>query len=310
MQKKSEENVESRPQTSGKDSKGVPRGSSEFLAPDNLHQALDYRNRYGFAATVIAGGTDIMVDYFERLYEVNSWLDLNKIEELKKVEIAETEVRIGAMVTHYTLSRQSKLKEILPLLTGAAAEVGAWQIQSRGTIGGNIVTSSPAGDTLAPLLAYQAELVLSSVEGKRRVKIQDFFTGPKENIMTANELLTEIIIPRPAANTLSRWRKVGKRKALIISSLTMAIIIELDDDGLINKARACYGAVAPTPIEVEGVGDYLKGQNLAEVDAKKCGEIAAAGISPIDDIRGTEEYRRQVTHDITVAAIEDMAAEI
>lgn len=310
MQKELKQNAENKQKTSGKDSNKVPIGSADFLAPESLEKALDYRKRYGFEATVIAGGTDIMVDYFERLYEVNSWLDLNKIEELKKIEINDEEIIIGATVTHKMIAEHSELKKYLPMLVQASSEVGAWQIQSRGTIGGNIVTSSPAGDTLAPLLAYDAKVVLQSKGDKRILDINDFFVGPKENVEESDELLTEIIIPKPSGNILSRWKKVGKRKALIISSLTMAFLIEVNNDGVIENARACYGAVAPTPIEVKNVGDYLKNQKLVEVDSKKAGEIAAAGISPIDDIRGTEQYRRQVTHDLTVNAIKEMAKEI
>lgn len=310
MQKESKLNAENKQKISGKDSNKVPIGSADFLAPESLEKALDYRKRYGFEATVIAGGTDIMVDYFERLYEVNSWLDLNKIEELKKIEINDQEIIIGATVTHKRIAEHPELKKYLPMLVQASSEVGAWQIQSRGTIGGNIVTSSPAGDTLAPLLAYDARVVLQSKGDKRILDINDFFVGPKENVEESDELLTEIIIPKPSENILSRWKKVGKRKALIISSLTMAFLIEVNNDGVIENARACYGAVAPTPIEVKNVGDYLKNQKLVEVDAKKAGEIAAAGISPIDDIRGTEQFRRQVTHDLTVNAIKEMAKEI
>jgi len=310
MPKESKLNAENRQKTSGEDSNKVPVGSADFLAPESLEQALDYRKRYGFEATVIAGGTDIMVDYFERLYEVNSWLDLNKIDELKMIEINDNEIIIGATVTHKRIAKHPDLQKYLPMLAQASSEVGAWQIQSRGTIGGNIVTSSPAGDTLAPLLAYDAKVVLQSKGDKRILDINDFFLGPKENVEESDELLTKIIIPKPSENTLSRWKKVGKRKALIISSLTMAFLIEVNSDGVIETARACYGAVAPTPIEIKNVGAYLKNQKLEEVDAKKAGEIAAAGISPIDDIRGTEQYRRQVTHDLTENTIIEMVKEI
>jgi len=171
------------------------------------------------------------------------------------------------------------------------------------------VTSSPAGDTLAPLLAYQARFVLGSVSGQREVAAEDFFTGPKENIMTQEELLTEVVIPAPRKRTLSRWQKVGKRKAMIISSLTMALLLELDDKDEITAARAAYGAVAPTPIRAGELEDYLTGRKLREVSAGKAGELAVQKISPITDIRGTVAYRRQVTRDITEQALLDLQQE-
>jgi len=318
--KNSQRNVSCRPEASGSDFKAeqenvqelgqkVPVGSADYLAPKSLKKALEYRSRYGYKAVVIAGGTDIMVDYFERLSEVTSWLDLTKIQELKEIKFDPEEIRLGSMVTHRKLATDSRIRKNLPLLAESASEVGAWQIQSRGTLGGNIVTSSPAGDTLAPLLAYQARFVLGSVSGQREVAAEDFFTGPKENIMTQEELLTEVVIPAPRKRTLSRWQKVGKRKAMIISSLTMALLLELDDKDEITAARAAYGAVAPTPIRAGELEDYLTGRKLREVSAGKAGELAVQEISPITDIRGTVAYRRQVTRDITEQALLDLQQE-
>jgi len=315
--KNSQRNVSSRPKASGSDfeaekeniqelGREVPVGSADYLAPETLNKALEYRSRYGYKAVVIAGGTDVMVDYFEGLTEVSSWLDLTKIAALKEMKFGPEEIRLGSMVTHLKLATDPRVGENLPLLAEAASEMGSWQIQSRGTLGGNIVTSSPAGDTLAPLLAYQARFVLGSVSGQREVAAEDFFTGPKENVMNQDELLLEVMIPVSRERTLSRWKKVGKRKAVIISSLTMALLLELDEKDVITGARAAYGAVAPTPLRAEEVENYLAGKSLSEVSAERAGELAAREISPITDIRGTVAYRRQVTRDITVEALLDM----
>ncbi len=310
----SRRNASGRPKASGSDfeaeqeniqelGREVPVGSADYLAPKSLKKALEYRSRYGYKAVVIAGGTDIMVDYFERLSEVSSWLDLTKIQDLKEIKFGPEKIRLGSMVTHRKLATDSRIRENLPLLAESASEVGAWQIQSRGTLGGNIVTSSPAGDALAPLLAYQARFILGSVSGQREVAAEDFFTGPKENVMTQEELLIEVVIPTPREGTLSRWKKVGKRKAMIISSLTMALLLELDDKDEITAARAAYGAVAPRPIRATELEVYLTGRKLTEISAGKAGELAAQEISPITDIRGTVDFRCQVTRDITEQAL-------
>lgn len=318
--KNSQRNAGSRPEASGRDFESrretiqelghrVPVGSADYLAPRSLNKALEYRSRYGYQAVVIAGGTDILVDYFERLSEVSSWLDLTRIEALKKIKFGREEIRLGSMVTHRKLATDSQIREKLPLLAESASEVGAWQIQSRGTLGGNIVTSSPAGDTLAPLLVYQARFVLDSISGQREVAAEDFFTGPKENIMTQEELLTEIVIPKPRERTLSRWKKVGKRKAMIISSLTMALLLEMAGEDEITAARAAYGAVAPTPIRAAELEAYLTGKKMREVSAGKAGELASQEISPISDMRGTAAFRCQVTRDITKEALLDLKQE-
>lgn len=318
MMKNSRQNASNRQENFGENSKkgqkepeqvlgqNVPIGSADYLAPESLNKALEYRSRYGYKAVVIAGGTDIMVDYFEKLPEVTSWLDLTKISALKNIEISREEIIIGSLVTHLEIARNEELKKYLPLLAAASSEVGSWQIQSRGTIGGNIVTSSPAGDTLAPLLAYQARFVLASTEGEREVAAEEFFVGPKDNIMEPQELLTKIIIPHPPENTISRWWKVGKRKAMIISSLTMALLLEVNKNDRIQSARAAYGAVAPTPLRLESLEEYLTDKDLQEVELKKAGNLAEEAISPISDIRGTEKYRRQVTRDITIEALREM----
>ena len=318
--KNSQRNASSSPKASGSDfesereniqelGREVPVGSADYLAPQTLNKALEYRSRYGYKAVVIAGGTDIMVDYFERLSEVSSWLDLTNIQALKEINFGPEEIRLGSMVTHRKLATDSRIKEKLPLLAESASEVGSWQIQSRGTLGGNIVTSSPAGDTLAPLLAYQARFVLAGVSGQREIPAGDFFTGPKENVMTQEELLIEVVIPNPRKGTLSRWKKVGKRKAMIISSLTMALLLEPGEEDEISAARAAYGAVAPTPIRAGDLEAYLAGRRLAEISAGKAGELAAQEISPITDLRGTVAFRRQVTRDITKQALLDLQQE-
>ncbi len=295
----SDSNAENRPGMSGKDFKR--RG--DYYSPKNLSKALQIRKELGYHAVVIAGGTDVMVDHFEELHRVEHWLDLNNIDELRQIEFTDKEIRIGSMVTHQELAQNEKIRRNLPLLSESAAEVGSWQIRCRGTIGGNIVTASPAGDTLAPLLAHQARFVVGSVEGKREIPAEEFFLGPKQNALEPSELLLEIILPRPSEDEFHYWEKVGKRQAMIISSLTIAMNLKYAEDGRIKEARPCYGAVAPTPIMLDDVADYLRGNKIARINIARVGELAAESVAPIDDIRGTETYRRQVTRDITIKAL-------
>ncbi len=296
---KSDESAENRPGMSGDGSK--LRG--EYYSPESLSKALQIRKELGYHAVVIAGGTDVMVDHFEELHEVEHWLDLNNIDELKEISFGEKEIRIGSMVTHQELAEKEKIQNRLPLLSQSASEVGSWQIRSRGTIGGNIVTASPAGDTLAPLLAYQARFVVGSVDGKREIPAEEFFLGPKQNALKPSELLLEIILPRPSEQEFHYWEKVGKRQAMIISSVTTAIVLNFTEDGKIKQARPCYGAVAPTPIMLDDVADFLRGNKIEQINIETAGDLAAENVKPIDDIRGTEDYRRQVTRDITTRAL-------
>ncbi len=297
MMKESTKKLENKPQISGEDSK-------QFFRPESLEKALELKDDYGSELTVLAGGTDLLVAYYEKLFEIESWLDLTKIPILKNIDINDKNIVIGAMVTHQRLANSTELRDILPALSEAAEEVGSPQIRSRGTIGGNICTASPAGDILPPLVAYGAKFILASKEGKREVLATEFFTGPKKSVLKNNELLIAIEIPRPSAETYSFWKKLGRRKALVISSISLAFVVEFDLENRIKKAGLAMGSVAPVPFKLESVEKELVSKKMAELNYTKIAEQVRNTISPIDDLRGTKAYRKDVARDIMINALE------
>jgi CO/xanthine dehydrogenase FAD-binding subunit len=191
----------------------------QYFAPQKIEEALEILSRYGKEIKVIAGGTDLLIQYYDRLYEVNSWLDLKNIKELKKIRISKNQMEIGAMVSHAQLEKSEDIKKYFPILSKAAADIGSPQIRNRGTIGGNIVNASPAGDLLAPLMAHDAQFKLLSIQGEKIVSAEDFFLEPKKTILKPAQLLTRIILPLPSERTYGSWIKIGKRKALIITAV-------------------------------------------------------------------------------------------
>ncbi|MEC9489373.1 MAG: FAD binding domain-containing protein [Halanaerobiales bacterium] len=277
----------------------------EYFQPQNLEKALEIKAEYEDQIEVAAGTTDLLVANYEQLHQIKNWLDLDKLDELRKIEILENELHIGAMVTHLQLMKSDLIKEKLAVLAAAAEDVGSPQIRSRGTIGGNICTSSPAGDLLAPLLSYEASFKLQKAGAERIVRAEDFFTGPKRNLMEADELLTEIIIPLTENEREGAWVKVGRRKALVISTLTLAVVLEFEADKII-KAGIAMGSVAPTPVRLWEVGELLLGSSLTELDYKQLGQEVKARINPIDDLRGTREYREDVAADVMVRALNEI----
>jgi CO/xanthine dehydrogenase FAD-binding subunit len=299
MMKKYTGNVENRPGTSGRDFRG-------YFVPETIGEAVGLLAVEGEQLEIMAGGTDLLVEYYEHLYEVNGWLDLREISELQEIEIKENELEIGAMVTHRQLENSDIIKEHFPIISQAAAEVGSPQIRSRGTIGGNIVTGSPAGDLLIPLLAYQAELEVVDKEGKKRMPAEDFFVGPKETVIETDQLLSSIIIPLPEDGTLGSWIKVGRRKALAISIISLALVVQFDQEKRVKDIWACLGAVAPTPVKIKEVRDKMIGEKLSEIDNNQIGELVAENISPIDDIRGSLEYRNDTAKNMVVRALENL----
>jgi len=293
---------------SGGDSKNCQRTVPyQYFAPRKIEEALEILSRYGKEIKIIAGGTDLLVQYYDRLYEINNWLDLKNIKELKEVKINKNQMIIGTMVTHTQLESSEDIKKYYPVLSQAAADIGSPQIRNRGTVGGNIVNASPAGDLLAPLMAYDAQFRLCSAQGEAIVPAEEFFIGPKKTILQPNQLLTRIILPLPEEKTYGCWIKIGKRKALAIATIILALVVKMaEDNKTVKDVRTCLGSVAPTPIEIKEVRKRMAGKNFNQLDFSELGQIVEDKISPIDDIRGTREYRKDVAKEIMINALEEI----
>ena len=291
---------------SEKSQKTVP---CQYFAPRKIEEALEILTECGKEIKVIAGGTDLLIQYYDRLYEVNSWLDLKNIKELKEIKIHQNQMEIGAIVTHTQLEKSEDIKKYFPILSQAAADIGSPQIRNRGTVGGNIVNASPAGDLLAPLIAYKAKFKLLSGKDETLVAAENFFLGPKKTILRPDQLLTQIILPLPKKKTYGCWIKIGKRKALIIATITLALAVEMDGNNkIIKDVRACLGSVAPTPIEIKKIREKMIGKKFNQLDFNQLGQIVEDKISPIDDIRGTREYRKDVAKNIMINALEEIGS--
>jgi len=284
----------------------VPR-QCQYFAPQKIEEALEILSQYGKEIKVIAGGTDLLIQYYDRLYEVGSWLDLKNIKELKEIKIHQNQMEIGTMVTHTQLEKSEDIKKYFPVLSQAAADIGSPQIRNRGTIGGNIVNASPAGDLLSPLMAYDAQFKSLSVQKETLISAEEFFIGPKKTLLEPAQLLIQIILPLPSERTYGSWIKIGKRKALIIATITLALVVEMaEDNKTVKDVRTCLGSVAPTPIEIKEIREKMIGKKFNQLDFNQLGQIVEDKISPIDDIRGTREYRKDVAKNIMINALEEI----
>jgi len=295
----------------------LQRVPCQYFAPRKIEEALEILSKYGKKIKVIAGGTDLLIQYYDRLYEVNGWLDLKNIKELKDIRINKNQIKIGAMVTHAQLEKSAEIKKYFPVLSQAAADIGSPQIRNRGTIGGNIVNASPAGDLLAPLMAYKAKFKLLSGMDETLVPAEKFFIGPKKTILEPTQLLTRIILPLPSEKTYGCWIKIGKRKALIIATITLALVVEMalalvvemaEDNRTVKDVRTCLGSVAPTPIEIKEIRKKMVGKNFDQLDFTELGQLVEDKISPIDDIRGSRKYRKDVAKNIMIKALEEISS--
>ncbi len=242
----------------------------------------------------IAGGTDLMVQITGELGEPpERVLDLWRLEELRVVRIEASGLVIGALSTYTEIRRSPLVLEWLPALAEAAATIGAAQIQNRGTLGGNIVNASPAGDTLPVLLAADASIVLGSARGERAVEAKDFWTGYRETARAADELVVSVRFPLEPPRTI-RFRKVGTRRAQAISKVVMALAYR-EDGGVWRDVRVALGSVAATPVRVPQTESVLEGAAPRQTVADHAAATIAREITPIDDVRSTADYRRVVT---------------
>jgi xanthine dehydrogenase small subunit len=267
---------------------------TDYLRPQSLNEALDARAAHP-DWMVLAGGTDLMVTANHKPIPVGI-LDLWRLGEICFVYVEPQSIVIGAGTTWSEVERHPAIRERLAPLALAAREIGALQIQARGTLGGNVGTSSPVGDSLPALLALGAEIEVASPRGRRRIPYDAYCTGYRTTLLAADELIVAAHIPVPDANTRTTWRKVGTRRAQSISKVMGAAAITLDGDTIIS-ARVALGAVANRPMRITAVEDAVKGQRLG-VAADAARAALHTAITPIDDVRSTAVYRREVAENL------------
>ena len=255
----------------------------EFLQPPTWREALEARAAHPDALP-IWGGTDVMVELNFARKRPPALLDLTRVGELSRWDEEDGGVRIGAGVSYTRVI--TELGDRLPGLAMASRTVGSPQIRNRGTIGGNLGSSSPAGDALPPLFASGASVLLESERGERRVAVEEFVTGPKRNALAADELIAGVWMP-VRAGSAQQFAKVGTRNAMVIAVCSFAL--EVSD----GRVGTCIGSAGPTPIRAREAEAFAVGLDGWSEDAGvRFGELVAAAASPIDDVRGSAAYRR------------------
>ncbi len=270
----------------------IASGGPEMRTPRSLAEALAMLAAPGVRP--IAGGTDVMVGLAAGTIAVDErFVDIRGLDELRGIDEDNGELVLGALTTYSELRRSALVADLLPVLAEAAATIGAAQIQNRGTIGGNVVNASPAGDMLPILLATDARLELVSEGGERSVPATEFWTGYRRTARRADELLARIRIPLMAGRTV-RYRKVGTRRAQAISKVVMAVAWR-EDGGVWRDVRIGLGSVAERPVRAPAAEAILDGSRADPGTAERAARAVMSEITPIDDVRSTADYRRAVT---------------
>jgi xanthine dehydrogenase FAD-binding subunit len=281
-----------------------------YLAPTGLIQALAVLAGPG-GTTVLAGGTDLMPQSNAgRLRPAATLLNIRRIEALDLIVVDGGTLVIGSLVTIARLQKDALVREHAPVLAQVAEQFASQQIRNSATLGGNICNASPAGDMLPALLALDAELELASLAkdgtvSTRRVPIDGFFTGPGRTKREAHELLTAVRVPQPAAGQLAKFYKAGTRPALDISTIAIAFAARRDSEGRLHGVRLAMGAVAPTPLRARRAEALLEGKLLDAALADAAAKAAAGEAQPIDDVRASAWYRKELLHNMTRRMLSD-----
>jgi len=280
-----------------------------YWAPTTLPDALDHLR--GGDVTILAGGTDLMPQsHAGRVTLKRGLLNVRRVPELHRVEQADGAIRIGALCTITELMRDPLVREHFGILTEACDHFASDQLRNAATIGGNVCNASPAGDTLVPLLALDAEAELASKpDGRvetRRVPLADFFTGPGRTARAPDELLCAIRLPLPPPGFVGRFFKFGTRPALDISAISIAIGGVRSGHAL-THVRVAYGAVAPVPLRARRTEAALEGAPLDAAAIERVAATARDEVRPIDDVRATAWYRKELVFNMTRRILGDVA---
>jgi len=281
-----------------------------YVNAASIEDVLEVLSTHQEKARVVAGATDLMLELERGTRKgVDVLVDVSRIRGLDQIALDEVgQVHLGPMVTHNHCVSSKLIREHAYPLAKACWEVGSPQIRNRGTVAGNLITASPANDTIPALMALGASVVLRSKSGNRTVPLGEFYGGVRKNTMRADEMLVDIVFPAMGLEDRGTFIKYALRKAQAISVVNIAIVLRMN--GMrVNSASVTLGAVAPTIIHVNAAEAILTGSNLSDEIIQRAAQETAAAARPIDDIRSSAEYRVSMVEVIARRALQSLANE-
>ncbi len=291
---------------------GADDAIERYAAPTGLREALAALAAPG-GATVLAGGTDLMPrQRAQRVRWAPTLLNIRRVAGLADLTLEPQALRLGALVTLATLRRDAQVQAHAPLLAVAADHFASDQVRNAATLGGNVCHASPAGDTLPPLLALDAQLELASLGAdgaivRRVLPIDGFFTGPGRTQRAPDELLLAVRVPLARGERIARFVKAGTRPALDISAVSVAFVALRARDGALRDVRIVLGAVAPVPLRARAAEALLEGRVPDAALVEAAAASAAGEARPIDDVRASAWYRTELVRNLTKRILDDAA---
>ena len=264
----------------------------QYFAPATLKEALQLKGKHGSSLKVLAGGTDLVRDMNLEFKIPEGVLWVGKLG-LEYIRQEDGLIHIGAATRMQTAGASKLLQQKATALTQAAAKMASPPVRSLATLGGNLCTASPAGDTVCAMLGLGASVVLASSRGRRTVPLAEFFTGPGKTVIQPGELLTEIVIAPTGRNEGSAYAKIGRRAALTLAVVNATSRVRLDAKGNCEEVVIAMGAVAPRPLRAVKAEKLLRGKPFTAEAIARAAEMAVSETRPIDDVHGTAWYRRK-----------------
>lgn len=264
-----------------------------YIQPRTIDETVQLLAQHGKEARIINGGTDLIIEMERGLRTPRIVVDVSRIPKMDDIREEGDYIRLGAGVTHNQVVGSPLLREKAYPLARACWEVGAPQVRNRGTIAGNLITASPANDTITPLWAMGAEVKLKSVRGERVLPFSTFFKGVRKTALEPDEMLVEVMFQKMSPKDRGTFIKLGLRRAQAIAVVNTAVVLEFEEDEISN-AWITLGSVAPTIVSAIGAEQFLVGQRLGDDVIEEAAEMSAEAARPIDDVRGTADYRREM----------------
>jgi carbon-monoxide dehydrogenase medium subunit len=265
-----------------------------YEAPDSLEQAVKLLVSDEADARVLAGGTDLIVQMRSEIIDPRLVVDVKRIAELREISEADGAFKIGAAVSGAELKEHPRLKKVWPGVVEAANLIGSYQVQGRATLGGNLCNASPAADSVPALIAAGARAIVFGPNGRREVAVEDVVLAPRKTSLARGEIIVAFQLPRKAARSGDAYLRFIPRTEMDIAVVGCGVCVTLDGAGVVTAARMALGAVAARQVLVPGVDQALIGSKLDDAALEKLVAAARAACSPIDDKRGTREFRIKI----------------
>ena len=264
----------------------------DYIRPPDLDGALEFLNTNGAETKILAGGTDIMVDMRSGALKTRFLLDVSRLGDLRKIEMKDGQLSIGAAVTITELLESDTIAETAPALQKAADKFASRQIRNVATIGGNVAHCSPCGDTIPPLLIHDAEAVVVTAKGQRNVTIEEIAGGPYHCALHPNEIISHFVLKlQPQEVTFADFQKIGRRQELAIARMSMAAMAAKEDDNSISFLRFALGSCTPTPHRFYEIENFLIGEVPTENVLWQAGKILAEKMLEITGRRPSAVYK-------------------